>query len=101
MLRCALFALLLAAPVAPAAETPRDVWVKSKCALCHGLDGSGNTEAGRKVKTPDLRDPKIRMRDDATLGRSIAGGHRNMPSFRRKVSAKHVKLLIAYIRALK
>ena len=101
MFRYALFALLLAAPAAWAAETPKDVWLKAKCALCHGLDGSGNTETGRKFKTPDLRLPKTQNLDDAALAKGIAGGHEKMPSFQKQVSAAHVKLLIAYIRALK
>ena len=32
---------------------------KTKCSPCHGVDGSGNTPAGKTVKAQDLRAPEI------------------------------------------
>ena len=85
---------------APAAVSPRDVWVKAKCALCHGIDGSGHTKAGRQVAAPDLRTPEIAKMTDKALEKSIAGGHKRMPAFQKQVTAANVRVLVQYIRSL-
>jgi mono/diheme cytochrome c family protein len=95
-----LIVLILFALPLTAAESPRDVWVKTKCALCHGIDGRGQTDTGKKTNAPDLTTPEIRKLTDERLATSIAGGHKRMPSFRRQVDPKRVEKLIAYIRAL-
>ena len=94
------FLFLLLALTSSAAETSRQVWVRSKCALCHGMDGSGLTDAGRSSKAPDLRTPEIQKLSNIALANSIAAGHKGMPSFRKQVDAERVRLLIEYIRAL-
>jgi mono/diheme cytochrome c family protein len=99
---CVLAALIAAllGPGVSAADAPRLVWVKAKCALCHGIDGAGSTDTGRKLKTPDLRSPAIQKLGDEALTRSISAGHKGMPSFRKQMSAENVRILIAYVRAL-
>jgi mono/diheme cytochrome c family protein len=84
-----------------AADSPRGVWIKAKCALCHGIDGSGQTDAGRQTKAPDLRADAIQKLTDEALAKSISGGHERMPAFRKQVSAEKVRLLLAYIRGLR
>jgi len=32
---------------------------KTRCAVCHGVDGSGHTTEGKKLKTPDLRSDEV------------------------------------------
>ena len=85
---------------APAADSPRGVWIKAKCALCHGIDGSSQTDAGRQTKAPDLRAPEIAKMTDKALEKSIAGGHKRMPAFQKQVTAANVRVLVQYIRSL-
>lgn len=97
----AIAGMLFLAPLAMGAEpAAREVWVKAKCALCHGLDGSGNTDQGKRLSTPDLRTPEVQKQTDAELEKSVAGGHRRMPSFKKQVDAAKVRLLVSYIRSL-
>lgn len=92
--------LLLLTPAVMAKETARQVWVQAKCALCHGLDGSSQTDTGRKVQAPDLRTPQTQKRTDDELAKNIAGGHKKMPSFEKQFAAEKVRLLVEYIRGL-
>lgn len=93
-------ALLLLAPALSAADPAREAWIKAKCALCHGIDGSSQTDAGRQVHAPDLRAEATQKLSDEALTKSIAGGHKRMPSFRKQVNEEKVRLLVAYIRGL-
>ena len=93
----ALAALLLIANTASAVDSPGEVWVKAKCALCHGIDGSSQTERGKKLHAPDLRSPATQKLSDETLARKISSGHERMPSF-DTTGAETVRLLVACIR---
>jgi mono/diheme cytochrome c family protein len=93
--------VLLGAPLLWAADSPRLAWVKAKCALCHGIDGKGETDTGKRVHTPDLRKPEIQKLDDEAMIKAINAGHRGMPSFRKQLSAENVRLLVSYIRGFK
>ncbi len=95
-----LSALILLTSSVLGAETPRTAWINAKCALCHGMDGAGQTDTGKKVHTPDLRTPQVQDQTDEALGVSIAGGHARMPSFRKQADAERVRLLVAYIREI-
>lgn len=95
----ALTSLLLLASAA-SAEAPRAAWVNAKCALCHGMDGSSQTDTGRKKKAPDLRLSATQSKTDQVLGASIAAGHKGMPSFRKQLEQERVKALLSYIRQL-
>jgi mono/diheme cytochrome c family protein len=90
--------LLLIVPAVRANDTPRKVWVEARCALCHGLDGSSQTDAGRQTNAPDLRAPEIQKRTDEALAKIISAGHKHMPSFEKQVNVEKVRLLIEYIR---
>jgi len=95
----ALTSLLLLASSA-AAEAPRAAWVNAKCALCHGMDGSSQTDTGRKTKAPDLRLPATQSKTDEILTARISAGHKGMPSFKKQLEPERVKALLSYIREL-
>lgn len=95
----ALVCALLFAPLASATDSPRDVWLKAKCAVCHGIDGRP-TAQGAELKTPDLRAPEIQQLTDDQLAAKLATGHKRMPSFKRQLSPAQVRLLVTYIRGL-
>jgi mono/diheme cytochrome c family protein len=102
-----IIAILVAAAVT-AAETnataltkeSRDVWIKAKCALCHGENGAGDTTHGRKTDTPDLRTEATRTKTDEALRACIEQGEHKMPAFRVKLTGEQVELLIRYVRNL-
>lgn len=92
--------LLLGASAAPAAETPKTTWLRAKCALCHGEDGSGNTPEGKKRNVPDLRSEAIQKLSDAELTKLIREGHAKMPSFQVQLNAEQVAAIVQYVRSL-
>ena len=47
---------------------------KSKCAACHGADGSGNTPAGKSMKIRDFHSAEVQKQTDAELTEIITTG---------------------------
>src|SRR5690348_14729195 len=44
-----------------------EVTWRDTCAVCHGLDGHGDTPQGQMLRVPDLTRPDLAKMDDATL----------------------------------
>lgn len=91
---------LLLAPSALAAGSAQDLY-KSKCAMCHGPDGSGNTAMGKKLGAHDFASPEVQKQSDAQLTEIIAKGKNKMPAYSGKLSDEQVKQLVAHIRTFK
>ena len=71
---------------------------KTKCALCHGADGSGKAAMGTK----DLGSADVQKQTDAQLTDVITKGKApKMPAYGGKLSADDIKGLVAFIRTLK
>ena len=84
------------APKAPAPRTSRRT-----ASVCHGDDGKGQTEEGRKKKARDLTNAKWQDTiDDARIVRSITKGHDEMPAFGKKLTEPEIKALAAEVRSL-
>jgi mono/diheme cytochrome c family protein len=83
-----------------AIDTPHALWLKAKCALCHGDDGGGNTKWGNETKVPDLRAEALQKLTDEELAKRIAHGHAKMPSFKSQLTNVQVSMLITYIREI-
>ena len=49
---------------------------KTKCAACHGPDGSGSTATGKTLGTPDFRSDDVQKQTDAQLTDATANGKR-------------------------
>jgi mono/diheme cytochrome c family protein len=95
-------ALLFSCSVAAlAGDTPRLTWLKAKCAVCHGEDGSGDTPEGHSRGVPDLRREAIQKLTDEQLANLIIAGHSRMPSFKVQLRREQVPLLVTYIRSLR
>lgn len=73
---------------------------KSKCALCHAEDGSGNSPSGKALKAKDLRSPEVQTKSDSEMSEVISGGRNKMPSFSQKLTPDQIQHLVAYIRRL-
>lgn len=72
---------------------------KTKCAPCHGADGSGQTSVGRSLKVRDLRSAEVQKLTDAEITKVLADGKGKMPA--SKLSADDMKAVIAFLRTLK
>lgn len=73
---------------------------KSKCSMCHGLDGKGYTA----IHTPDFTSAKWQAQHtDEQLKSAIENGVKgtSMPAWRSKLTAAQINSLVAYIRSLK
>ena len=96
----AALALILALPAMAAAPDGTAIY-KTKCASCHGADGSGQTPVGKSMKIRDLRSPEVQKQTDIQLTDVIAGGKGKMPAYGKTLSTADIQALIAHIRTLK
>jgi mono/diheme cytochrome c family protein len=73
---------------------------KSKCASCHGIDGSANTAIGKNLKAKDLRSAETQKMYDEKLYLIIAEGRGKMPAFERSLGEDKCRQFVDYIREL-
>ncbi len=93
--------LLLGAGARPAAADDAAALYKTKCAACHGADGSGNTAMGKAFKLRDLGSDEVQAQTDAQLTAITADGKGKMPAYKGKLTDEQIKDLVGYIRTLK
>jgi mono/diheme cytochrome c family protein len=72
---------------------------KSKCAVCHGASGKGDTPAGKSMGVADLA--KSASKSDSELKAVIEKGRNKMPAYGKSLKPAEVDGLIAYIKSLK
>jgi mono/diheme cytochrome c family protein len=85
-----MFLLALSAQAQNASET----LYKSKCATCHGVDGTGSA-MGTKMGAHDLTTATAELTD------IIANGKGKMPKYGASLKPEDIKGLVAYIRTFK
>jgi cytochrome c6 len=73
---------------------------KSKCAMCHASDGSGNTIMGKNLSARDLRSAEVQKKTDAQMTEIIAKGKGKMPPHDQKMSKEQISQVVAVIREL-
>ena len=81
-------------------QSPTETLYKSKCAMCHGADGKGDTPAGKKMGAHDFASPEIQKQTDAQLSEIIAKGKNKMPGYEKNLKPEQIKDLVGYIREL-
>jgi mono/diheme cytochrome c family protein len=91
-------AVVLALPVSAHSQSSADLF-KSKCAGCHGADGTG-TAMGKKMGAHDFTTADVQGMSDAQLTNIITNGKGNMPKY-ASLKPEDIKGLVAYIRTLK
>jgi cytochrome c6 len=67
---------------------------KTKCAACHGPDGSKN-------KAGDLASEDAQKKSDDELAGTISAGKSKMPAYGKSLKPDQIKDLVAYIRTFK
>jgi cytochrome c6 len=99
--RLSLILLLASAPLMAEEGTAAGGTVfKSKCVLCHGADGTGNTPLGKQLQAANLRSKDVQKLSDAELHQIVHDGKANMPSFADQLSDDEIDHVIQYVRAL-
>src|SRR5690242_5293586 len=71
---------------------------KTKCAPCHGADGSGNTPVGKSLKVKALASDEVQKLSDADLTKAIQKGKGKMPAFEGKLSDDELQAVVKFIR---
>jgi mono/diheme cytochrome c family protein len=79
------------------AQSAADLY-KSKCAACHGADGSKEMPA---MGVKPLSGADVQKKSDAELTDAIAKGKGKMQPFAGKLTDDQIKSLVAYVRTLK
>ncbi len=94
-------ASILAIPICAYGQDDTAALYKSKCRVCHGPDGKGETPAGKKVGAKDLHSPEVAKMSDAALFDIVKKGKQKMPAYDKKLTDAQIKALVHYIRSLK
>ncbi|MGB6675964.1 MAG: cytochrome c [Terriglobales bacterium] len=93
------FAVVLSLPLSVHAQDASALF-KSKCAACHGADGTGSA-MGKKLGVLDLHGAEVQKMSDAELANVVTNGRDKMPAFGKSLKADDIQGLVAYIRTLK
>ena len=102
--------LAFAFPALAGGKDPKTerLW-KAKCASCHGADGKGDTEQGKKMAMHDLTtaawkkaftDEKIKQVILDGVDEQKEGKHKQMDPYKTKLTPEQVTLLVAFCRGL-
>jgi mono/diheme cytochrome c family protein len=73
---------------------------QSKCAACHGPDGSGSTPVGKALSVRDLRGTEVQKQSDADLTGIISKGKDKMPAYEKSLKPEEIKGVVAFVREL-
>src|SRR3954447_25553721 len=91
--------LLLTVALPMAAFADGAATFKTKCAPCHGADGSGQTPVGKNLKARDLRSAEGQKLSDAEITKVLSDGKGKMPA--SKLAPADIKAVVGFIRTLK
>ena len=90
---------LTAPPAAPAFQSVKSLYA-SKCAVCHGNDGSANTAKGKELKVRNLRSEEFKKMPDAKALEVMLKGKGKMEGYEKTLGKEKVEQLLAYCREL-
>jgi cytochrome c6 len=90
--------LVAAAPLLQAADDGLALY-KSKCAMCHGPSGKGDTPMGKTLKVKDLSSADVQKQSDDAITQTVVKGKGKMPSFGGKLSNDQIKAIVGHVRS--
>ncbi len=94
-----LFAII---PVGLFADAAKGAEVyKSKCQMCHGADGKGQTPMGTKLQIKDLASADVQNLKDSELKTLIEDGKGKMPAYKGKLTNAEIEDVIQHLRTFK
>ena len=82
------------------AQSAADLF-KSKCAVCHGPDGKGETAMGKNLKLKDLASEEAQKQTDADMKGLINKGKGKMQPYEGKLTPEQIDSLVKHVRSLK
>jgi cytochrome c6 len=94
-----ILAVVLMAPSSARAQSAAAIY-KTKCAGCHGVDGKGNSAAGKALGAHDFSSAEVTKMSDTDLITIVTAGKKKMPAFGKSLKEADIKALVAYIRGL-
>lgn len=71
---------------------------KTKCVLCHGADGAGNTPLGKQMQAANLHSKEVQKLSDEELRKIVHEGRANMPAFGGQLTDDEIDQVIQYVR---
>ena len=80
------------------AGSPGSSIFNSKCIVCHGTDGNGQTPLGKQLQAANLHSKQVQGRTDAELRKIVHDGQANMPSFADQLSDEEIAQVVQYVR---
>ena len=93
--------LFLSLPAAYADSQEGAALYKTKCAMCHGADGKGDTAMGKNLKLRDFASDDVQKVHDSEMKTLIENGKGKMPAFKGKLTDKQLGDVIQFVRTLK
>lgn len=73
---------------------------KTRCAICHGMDGLGKTPAGEIFKAASLKDPTVKAKSNDELHGIIKNGKNKMPQFKNTLTDAQINAVVTYLRTI-
>ena len=95
-----LLLMIASAADAGAQNGPAKDLFATKCAMCHGPDGSAQTTMGKNLKIRDFHSADVQKQSDADLKTMITKGKGKMPAFDGKLTGDQIDQLVGYIRQI-
>ena len=72
----------------------------SKCAVCHGPDGTANTAKGKELKTRSFKSDEFKKMSDAKAMEVLLKGKGKMEGYEKTIGKEKLEQLLAYCREL-
>jgi mono/diheme cytochrome c family protein len=95
----ATLALTMSSPPTLAFQSVKSLYA-SKCAFCHGNDGSANTAKGKELKVRNLRSEEFKKMPDAKALEVLLKGKGKMEGYEKTLGKEKVEQLLTYCREL-
>jgi mono/diheme cytochrome c family protein len=92
--------IIASAAGAVAQNAPAKDLFASKCAMCHGPDGSAQTTMGKNLKIRDFHSSDVQKQSDGDLKTVITKGKGKMPAFDGKLTGQQIDQLVGYLREI-
>ncbi|MBO0726339.1 MAG: cytochrome c [Blastocatellia bacterium] len=72
----------------------------SKCAVCHGNDGTANTAKGKELKVRNFTSDEFKKMPDAKAMEVLMKGKGKMEAYEKTLGKEKLEQLLAYCREL-
>lgn len=99
-LTAALFLTLASTGFAAADEAAGKNIFSTKCAICHGPNGDGNSPIGKTLNVPDLHSAQAQKMTQVEMKAIVENGKNKMPAFKDSLTDTQIGQVVDYVRRL-